>query len=245
MKSENREATVMAIYLIKKSMALVKSHKMLELSGNLDLWDKGIHLFMSSDLPFTHSFDEVMYDISKEEELLLEPKMMIWLRECLDIANSHLMLLIKENKNMPLVREGFQQSLKVKHGAWRDTLLDAKIISKKEVVERVVNDCRDDFHDEIMNSSHEIVELDGVLYWKPKEIANEIYDGMTRENDEFSEVDEYHNLHIYFWNNGIFKNDEAYRDTFRNLGWRLTSYWEYFYYHNDDAEEYEFNIQGV
>lgn len=100
MPMPTRDETVKGILNIKKAITLVESHKMLKLSGDLDLWDEGIHLFMSDDIPFTHSFDEVMFDISKENELILEPKMVKWLEECLYIADSHLAKLEKENKDM-------------------------------------------------------------------------------------------------------------------------------------------------
>lgn len=70
------------IDFINKGIELVESGNLREFADDLDIWNNGIHLFMDMDIPFTTDFDEVMLDITKEEERALRPKLLKWLARC-------------------------------------------------------------------------------------------------------------------------------------------------------------------
>jgi len=83
--------------------------------------------------------------------------------------------------------------------------------------------------DEILNCPHKIVRIDGILRW-------EVEEGF------FESIPDFNAYIMNFLNQGISKNDEVYRDTYRRLGFSLYKYWETFYWdmNNEDFEDYSY-----
>ena len=76
---------------------------------------------------------------------------------------------------------------------------------------------------------HEIIEVDGVLRWKPNKNTNEFLKNISL-ND----------LCQLLTCLGYGKNSEVYRKLYRDMGYSLFGYWEIFYWevNNKNAPDY-------
>jgi len=103
-------------------------------------------------------------------------------------------------------------------------------ISKEEVIERIKDDaCLSVMIEEIKNTNHEIIEKNGRLRWKEQK---GFYEQIGNLNDVVMD----------FYEKGIDKNNEIWRDTYRKIGYSLYGYWEIFYWdvNNEEAEDYDY-----
>ena len=96
------EETSKAIVMIENAIELVENKDYIGLSGDMDIWNEGIHLFLDTDMPFDVSFDEFV--ISDEFEIIekdmdksfeFQNEMKSWLNTCLYFARSNLVEHLK------------------------------------------------------------------------------------------------------------------------------------------------------
>ena len=104
------------------------------------------------------------------------------------------------------------------------------VIEKEEVVNRLKHNVDlIEMKVEILNSTHEIVEINGKLCWK-------------EENSYRDEIGNLCDVLDVLYEKGLGRNDEEFRDIYRRIGSSLYTYWEVFYWigNNHEVEDYDF-----